>query len=147
MPRRKQSIPEPQSVAASTSPPLSLVARTDTLLDASGERLLELHQEIGNALFDEMRSSQTEFMNGLRAAVAAWPLPRILQMQRQLALPVAAWLELTVQTQAALAQLLFDAAAERAASPGVKVAARSPNFLERRFQSVVINFPERRRAA
>ena len=147
MPRRKQVVAQLPDAGFGSAAAPSLPARIDSLLEAASQRLLELHQETGNAVFAEMRSGQADFLNRLRSILSAWPLPRLLWVQQQLWVSVAAWLELTLQAQAALVQRLCETAAERAAGPsGATGAARRPDMVERRMRAVVIKFPDRRAA-
>lgn len=146
MPRRKPQ-DAPSTDAGFPSSPPSAAERVDTLLDAANGRMIELHREIVNAAFAELRSGQAEFLKAWRFIVAVWPSPVPIRMQRRLAVPVAACVELSAQSQAAVFQLLCEFAAERFVLSGTSPGARKPNLVERRFHSVVIKFPDRRRAA
>ena len=126
-------------------PTIETVAQLTTLLASSNERLIELQHEATNVTLTEISMRQTEMLKAMNRVADILPWPHLHHANAQRIIEVMrAWFEVVTETQAAMVELMGESFSPRRNNLSPRQAA-FPG--ERRNQSVVIDFPDRRAAA
>lgn len=146
MPKPMQAAAASQRSALALWPVMDTLLGMHTLMASSYERVIEFQHDALSVATAEIAAYQSEWLRAIGAAAQlSWPhvhahnAGRIVDVTR-------AWFEFTAQTPAAMARVLRESVLDPGQAMVRLSGQETAAFVERRSQSVVINFPDRRAA-
>ena len=124
-----------------------LTGELSAILEACNQRMLELQQEATAIVFSEAAAIQSAWLRAVTSMAEMLPHEADRANTARLIAVVNGWFQVMTQAQTALVELIGKSATGSALHLEGRHAASWPDYAERRKLAVVINFPDRRRAA
>lgn len=147
MPKQKQDAADNQRSRSTPWPVIDTALHMHTLMTSSYARFVEVRHEAASLAIAEISAYQSELLRAMGAA-ALVPWPHIQQQNESKLVDLTrVWFELATQAQAAMIQLLRESVLDRGQSVRPALGRQSGLGFDRRRQSVVIHFPDRRAAS
>jgi len=146
--RHKESAAHAPSVEPGHKlPAAGLTGELTAILEACSQRLLELQEEAAAIVFSEAAAIQAAWLRAVTSLTEMLPQDADRANTARLIAIVNGWFRVMTQAQTAMVELIGKSATAGARLPATQAPASWPNSSERRRLAVVINFPDRRRAA
>ncbi len=148
MKRHKEQAVEAATVNADISlPATGLTGELNAILASCNERLLDLQKQATEIVFVEVAAVQAAWLRAVMAMTQMAPQEPDRANTARLIEVVNDWFEVVTQAQTALVELIGRSALTGGQGMADFAPAAQSLPTERRKLAVVINFPDRRRAA